>query len=205
MTEMGFGAAMSCAAQDGYHLREADLLFEIIDPVSGKPLPNGHMGEVVFTTLNHQAMPLIRYRTGDLAAIINRPCPCGSKLRRMAWVQGRKKERILLKNNAVLEIQSLDEALFALPQVVNFKVRLQNGPCGDRLQITLFTAGPAPEIHVRAYECLARIPAVNAAMAAGTLMLDPMLSEQGMGGADAVVKRKIIDNRSGDGSTAVQW
>jgi phenylacetate-coenzyme A ligase PaaK-like adenylate-forming protein len=90
MTEMGLGGAMACEAHVGYHPREADLLFEIIDPVSGNALPEGEYGEIVFTTLTREAMPFIRYRTGDFSRFIPGPCPCGSVLKRIARVADRR-------------------------------------------------------------------------------------------------------------------
>lgn len=94
MTETGFGGAVSCHANSGYHIREADLYFEIIDPKTGLELPDGEFGEIVFTTLNRGAMPLIRYRTGDMSQILEGPCPCGSILRRF----GRIADRGVAKN-----------------------------------------------------------------------------------------------------------
>jgi phenylacetate-coenzyme A ligase PaaK-like adenylate-forming protein len=89
MTEMGLGGAMACEARKGYHPREADLIFEIIEPVTGRVLPDGEWGEVVFTTLTREAMPFIRYRTGDISRFIPGPCPCGSILKRLDRVQDR--------------------------------------------------------------------------------------------------------------------
>jgi phenylacetate-coenzyme A ligase PaaK-like adenylate-forming protein len=60
MTEMGLGAAVDCRALAGYHIREADLFFEIIDPDNGSPLPDGETGEVFFSTLTRKGMPLVR-------------------------------------------------------------------------------------------------------------------------------------------------
>jgi phenylacetate-coenzyme A ligase PaaK-like adenylate-forming protein len=90
MTEMGLGGAMACEARQGYHPREADILFEIIDPDTGEVLPDGVWGEVVFTTLTREAMPLIRYRTGDISRIVPERCPCGSILKRLDRVRDRK-------------------------------------------------------------------------------------------------------------------
>jgi phenylacetate-coenzyme A ligase PaaK-like adenylate-forming protein len=90
MTEMGLGGAMACETRVGYHPREADLIFEIIDPGTGEPLPDGEWGEVVFTTLTREAMPFIRYRTGDRSRFINEPCPCGSVLQRLDRVADRR-------------------------------------------------------------------------------------------------------------------
>lgn len=90
MTEMGLGGAVSCWALDGYHYREADLFFEIICPESGKPVPDGTYGEIVFTTLTRTGMPLIRYRTGDWSRFLTEPCPCGCILKRLERVGPRK-------------------------------------------------------------------------------------------------------------------
>lgn len=89
MTEMGLGCAVSCEHQRGYHIREADILIEIIDPESGRVLPEGETGEVVFTTLTRRAMPLIRYRTGDMSRFIPGPCPCGTGLLTLGHVGDR--------------------------------------------------------------------------------------------------------------------
>ena len=87
--EMCPGGGVQCAARDGFHLREADLYIEIVDPVTARPLADGGFGEVVVTTLTREAMPLIRYRTGHGAAIMADPCPCGGKLRRMTALRDR--------------------------------------------------------------------------------------------------------------------
>jgi phenylacetate-CoA ligase len=85
--EMCPGGGVQCAARDGFHLREADLYIEIVDPRTARPVADGGFGEVVVTTLTREAMPLIRYRTGHGAAIMTAPCRCGSKLRRMTALQ----------------------------------------------------------------------------------------------------------------------
>ena len=89
LTESGFGCAVECPAHDGYHLRALDALLEVVDPRDGRPLPWGETGEVVLTTLHREAMPLIRYRTGDLASLLPGPCLCGSPLPRLGPLQGR--------------------------------------------------------------------------------------------------------------------
>ena len=125
MTETGFGCAVDCRAHDGMHIRELDLLVEIVDPQSGDRLPDGVEGEVVITTLAREAMPLVRYRTGDVARIIPGACPCGGTLRRLGRVRGHvlgEDGRVLLDRDLDL---ALDEALFSLPQVIDFEAHLQ--------------------------------------------------------------------------------
>lgn len=95
MTETGYGGGVECAAHNGYHLREADLLLEVADPETGQPLPvdehsgRSATGEILLTTLGERALPLVRYRTGDAARWLAGPCPCGSPLRRLGRVPGR--------------------------------------------------------------------------------------------------------------------
>ena len=93
MTEMGLGGAMACERRIGYHPREADLLFEIIDPDTGEVLPEGEYGEIVFTTLTRKAMPFIRYRTGDFSRWLPGPCGCGSILKRLDKVGDRNERK----------------------------------------------------------------------------------------------------------------
>ncbi|MBQ7618398.1 MAG: phenylacetate--CoA ligase family protein, partial [Desulfovibrio sp.] len=89
LTEVCFGCAVECPAHHGMHLRALDLRLEIIDPQSKQPVPMGQVGEIVITTLRHTAMPLIRYRTGDIASLLPGPCACGSPLPRLGEVLGR--------------------------------------------------------------------------------------------------------------------
>lgn len=93
MTEMGLGCAVSCEYQNGYHVREADLYLEIIDPDTGRPVPDGQWGEIVFTTLTRVGMPFIRYRTGDFSRWKTESCRCGSKLKLLDYILDRKIEK----------------------------------------------------------------------------------------------------------------
>lgn len=77
MTEMGLAGGIECEAHRGYHFREVDLFVEVVDPRTGKPVPDGDYGEVVFTTLTREGMPLIRYRTGDVSRFIPAGAPAG--------------------------------------------------------------------------------------------------------------------------------
>lgn len=89
MTETGYAGGVECFAQSGYHLRELDLIVEIINPQTLLPVADGTVGEIVLTTLQREAMPLIRYRTGDAGSMLPAPCPCGSPMRRLAPLCGR--------------------------------------------------------------------------------------------------------------------
>jgi phenylacetate-CoA ligase len=138
MTEMGLGGGVDCAARRGYHLREADLLFEIVDPQTGEVLPAGDCGEVVFTTLTRRGMPLIRYRTGDVSRFIPGACPCGTSLKTLERITQRLSGRVPC-GPRYMTIADLDEALFAIDGVLNFTATLtqENGRVSLALEVML--------------------------------------------------------------------
>ncbi len=120
-TEMGLGGGVDCEAHTGYHLREADLYFEVVNPLTGRPVPDGEHGEVVFSTLTRHGMPLIRYRMGDRSRFIPANCSCGTALKVLESVRGRFAGFVPLEND-VLRLPDLDEALFPIPGLLNFSV-----------------------------------------------------------------------------------
>lgn len=120
MTEMGLGGGVDCAAHAGYHLREHELLVEVIDPVSGEPVAHGEFGEVVFTTLNRRGMPLIRYRTGDRSRLLPGSCSCGSVLARLDRIAGRVGADVALGEAGELSIALLDEVVFTLEGILDY-------------------------------------------------------------------------------------
>ena len=127
MTETGYGGAVQCGAGEGYHIRDEDLLLEILDPDTGKPVPEGGFGEIVLTTTRRQGMPLIRYRTGDRGRMLYQPCPCGCLKPRLDRVTGRLRDRVMLKNGKVLDMPALDELLFGLPDMIAYRAVWNSG------------------------------------------------------------------------------
>jgi phenylacetate-coenzyme A ligase PaaK-like adenylate-forming protein len=130
-TEMGLGGGVECEAHRGYHLREADMVFEIVNPKTGEPVPDGEYGEVVFTTLTRRGMPLIRYRMGDRSRFIVDECPCGTKLRTMEKVRGRFSGFVQV-GDETLKLPDFDEALFPIQGLLNFSVTA-SGSGGDEV------------------------------------------------------------------------
>ena len=78
-------------------MHEDHFLVEVVDPDTGAPLPDGEEGELVFTTLTKEALPLLRYRTGDIAALTREPCPCGRERVRMSPVRGRRDDMLIIR------------------------------------------------------------------------------------------------------------
>lgn len=115
--EMCLGGAVTCPAHEGMHLRENHVIAEIVSP-EGEPLPDGEFGELVITTVDMQAMPLIRYKTGDYTRFLAEPCPWGGVTRRLDTVR---------RARETPDIVDLDSALFALPGLIDYSARLDGG------------------------------------------------------------------------------
>jgi phenylacetate-coenzyme A ligase PaaK-like adenylate-forming protein len=155
----------------GYHLREADLYFEIVDPKTGEPLPDGETGEIVFTTLHCKSMPLIRYRTGDLSRIMLEPCGCGTILKRLERVRDRVDGFVLLGRCGSISISALDEALFDIPGVLDFAATFAPGQ-PQRLEIGVYAPGiGSAEIDVAVRDALRTLPVICNACSRGEVVL----------------------------------
>jgi phenylacetate-CoA ligase len=94
---MGPGVAGECLERQGMHINEDHFLAEIIDPATLSPLPHGTIGELVLTTLTKEALPMIRFRTGDLTRLVPEPCACGRTLVRMQRIQGRSDDMLIIQ------------------------------------------------------------------------------------------------------------
>ncbi len=106
MSEMcGPGVAFECPEQNGLHIWEDYYIVEIIDPDTLEPVAEGETGEMVLTTINREAMPLLRYRTRDLTRILSGKCPCGRNHIRLDRMKGRSDDMIILKGVNIFPIQ----------------------------------------------------------------------------------------------------
>jgi len=163
-TEMGFGGGVECRAHFGYHMRELDLYFEIVDPQTGEPVEDGRIGEIVFTTLSRRAMPLIRYRTGDLSRFLPQRCPCGTVLMSLERVKGRVGGQIRLATGQELCMADLDEALFPVEKLLDFSAVFSRTGKVDHLHVEVYVKDDHGEQTGRAVRCvLQTVPAIRTA------------------------------------------
>jgi phenylacetate-CoA ligase len=134
---MGPGVAGECECRDGLHLWEDHFLPEIIDPESGAVLEPGQEGELVVTTLTREAMPLIRYRTGDITTLRSEPCACGRPHVRIARIRNRKTDFIIVKgvNIYVRDVEELLRRIFEIP--VRYQLVVSRDDEGDTLELLI--------------------------------------------------------------------
>ena len=117
LSEMnGPGVAFECSYQNGLHIWEDAYIVEIIDPISLEPVPDGEVGELVMTSLDRKAMPLIRYRTRDLTRFLPESCPCGRTHRRLDRISGRSDDMFIVKGCNVFPMQ-IEGVLMKIPEV----------------------------------------------------------------------------------------
>lgn len=191
MTETGLGGGVACDAREGYHLREADLLFEVVDPKKGLQVRDGEYGEVVFSTLSRRGMPLIRYRTGDRARFLTKTCPCGTALQRLDRITGRLAEPAMLADGNTLSITQLDEALYKEPSVLTYAAELKTVNGRDCLHITVNPAESPADLNALVRRIKTELSYL---FEEEKLLLD---IEEGNVGyfTTGTLKRKILDSR----------
>ncbi len=114
---IGPGVSNECVEErDGSHVNEDHFLAEIVDPESGEPLGDGEQGVLVFTTLTKQALPLVRYWTGDITTLNREPCRCGRTLVRMGLIAGRTDDMLIVRGVNVYPTQ-VEAVLLQAPEL----------------------------------------------------------------------------------------
>lgn len=136
MSEMcGPGVAFECPEQNGLHIWEDYYIVEIVHPDTLEPVPEGEIGELVLTTLNREAMPLLRYRTHDLTRILPGDCPCGRRHKRLDRMKGRSDDMIILKGVNIFPIQ-IETVLMQFKELgTDYLITLDNLETNDGMTV----------------------------------------------------------------------
>lgn len=138
LTEVsGPGVSGECEYKCGQHINEDMFYVEIIDPNTGKVLPYGEKGEVVITTLTKEAMPVLRYRTRDISYLIPEPCRCGRTTWRLANIEGRTDDMLIIKGVNVFPSQ-IESVVLGFPQVSpNYQLIVRRKNMLDNLEVVV--------------------------------------------------------------------
>ena len=136
MTEMmGPGVAFECKEQNGMHIWEDYFIVEIVDPQTLERVPDGELGEMVITTINREAMPLLRYRTRDLTRILPGNCPCGRQHKRIDRMKGRTDDMIVLRGVNIFPIQ-IEQVLLSFKELgTDYLITLQTEESNDTMTV----------------------------------------------------------------------
>jgi phenylacetate-CoA ligase len=155
---IGPGVSCECVeARAGMHVNEDHFLPEIVDPETGEPASEGEEGVLVFTTLTKQALPLIRYWTGDITSLSSEPCACGRTLVRMDRIVGRADDMLIIRGVNVYPTQ-VEAALLQLPELTpNYRIVVSRTETLDEAEVEVEVAGELvddPELRSRAERTL---------------------------------------------------
>ncbi len=132
----GPGVAFECCEQTGMHINEDNFIAEIIDPETGEVLPEGEVGELVFTSITKEAFPLLRYRTRDLCVLSRKKCSCGRTLIKMAKPMGRSDDMMIIRGVNVFPSQ-IETVLIAEGYAPNYIIEVDRINNSDTLDIVV--------------------------------------------------------------------
>lgn len=141
---MGPGVAIECWEQQGLHIAEDHFYPEIINPETGEVLPDGEWGELVITTLDREASPVVRYRTRDITRIIPGECPCGRTHRRIDRIHGRTDDMLIIRGVNVFPSQ-IEDVMKTFPEMSSW-YQIEVDTDHRSLDIVTLKAEPNPNV-----------------------------------------------------------
>ena len=195
LTEIiGPGVAQECAdAKAGLHVFEDHFLAEIIDSSTGKSVPDGQLGELVLTTLTRDAMPVLRYRTGDVTRINRAPCACGRTHARIDWLLGRVDDMLTVRGVNVFPT-AIEEVLLSFRELTpHYRIILERPHGGlDKLTVEVEHAAEALVEHAKLQTAIERKLEETLALSLGVNILAPMTIER----IEIGKVKRVFDNRS---------
>ncbi|MCQ2500367.1 MAG: phenylacetate--CoA ligase [Lachnospiraceae bacterium] len=135
LTEIsGPGVSFECEEQQGMHINEDHFIAEIIDPKTGEVLPDGEVGELVFTSIDKEAFPLLRYRTKDICVLSRKPCSCGRTHVRMSKPMGRSDDMLIVKGVNVFPSQ-IEQVLLQQGLTSNYQIIVDREKYSDTIEV----------------------------------------------------------------------
>ena len=192
---MGPGVAAECVHQHGLHVFEDHFLIEIIDPETLQPVADGEYGEVVFTTLTKEGIPVVRYRTRDISRMIPEPCVCGRTFRRMERVTGRSDDMLIIRGVNVFPSQ-IEQVLAGVPGVApHYQVVLTKKGALDNVEVQVEVAPDFAFDEVRELERLQRRVKSEIESALAISIAVKLVEPKSIARSEGKAKR-VLDNRA---------
>jgi phenylacetate-CoA ligase len=193
---MGPGVASECVHQDGLHVFEDHFLIEIVNPDTLEPVPDGTYGEVVFTTLTKEGIPVIRYRTRDISRIVPGNCPCGRTFRRIERITGRTDDMLIIRGVNVFPSQ-IEQVLAGVTGVApHYQLVLTKRGSLDHIQVQVEVAPEFGFDEVRELERLQRTVKAQIESALSVSIEVKLVEPKTIARSEGKAKR-VIDLRSG--------
>ncbi len=194
---VGPGCAIECKEQTGLHVLEDYFYVEVVDPETGKRLPDGEEGELILTTLSKDAMPMLRYRTHDITSIEPEPCPCGRTLRRIRRIERRSDDMFIIRGVNVFPSQ-IETALLSIEGTLpHYQIVLTRNRGLDEIEIQVEVSGQIFADTIKGLEELRRKISYSVEriinIRAKIMLVEPNTIQRSEGKA-----KRVIDNRKDD-------
>jgi len=190
----GPGVASECECQNGMHINEDYFYPEIIDPDTGERLPDGEYGELVFTCIGKQALPLLRYRTRDICALTHEKCGCGRTLVRMFKPRGRTDDMLIIRGINVFPSQ-IESVLLELGMDPNYQIIVDRVRNHDTLEVQVEINEAIFSDTVRSMEAVEKKIAAalqsTLSIAAKVRLLEPKSIQRSEGKAKRVIDKRV--------------
>lgn len=192
---LGPGVASECVHQNGLHVNEDHFLIEVVNPETLEPVPDGAYGEVVFTTLTKEGIPVIRYRTRDISRVVPGECSCGRTFRRLERITGRTDDMLIIRGVNVFPSQ-IEQVLTGIENVApHYQVILGKKGALDSVEVRVEVAPDFAFDEVRELEMLQNKvrDAIQQALAVSVAvkLVEPKSIQRSEGKA-----QRVIDNRN---------
>jgi len=192
---MGPGVAAECVHRNGLHVFEDHFLIEILDPQTMEPVPDGEQGEVVFTTLTKEGIPVIRYRTRDISRLVPGKCACGRTFRRMERVTGRTDDMLIIRGVNVYPSQ-IEQVLMGVEGVApHYQVVLGKRGSMDTVEVQVEVGPEFAFDEIRELEALQRAVAGAIASALAVSVDVKLVEPRSIQRSEGKAKR-VVDLRN---------
>ncbi|MCH4184611.1 MAG: phenylacetate--CoA ligase [Eggerthellaceae bacterium] len=192
---MGPGVSGEClASRDMQHIAEDHFLWEVVDPQTGEPVPDGEEGELVLTPLDKQVLPVIRYRTHDLTHVITDPCACGRTTARMQKVRKRCDDMLIIRATNVFP-STIEDVLASIDGVSPFyRIVVDNDTGMDRMTVSVELE---PDMRIDSFERINEFKKFITDKLRSTLLVTPVVKLVEPGGIERSMgkTKHVIDKR----------
>lgn len=196
-TELGMNLAGECKEKHGMHLTETNFLTEVVDPSTGEHLEDGETGELVFTTLNREGMPFIRYQSRDLGRIIPERCHCGLPLKRIE-IKGRSDDMLPIGAGDNIFTRMFDEIVFSQPTVVEYQAIFERKDGRDQITLIVETSAITNSLREKIFNGLMELPEINNGVHISHTVAPPVvqLVKPNTLDRNSIKAKRLIDKRN---------
>jgi len=196
INEVGPLIAGECEKKSGMHLNEIGYFLEVVDPDSGEILEEGEVGEFIYTTLDRDGMPLIRYNSHDLGRIINEDCICGLPLKRIE-IKGRTDDLIPIGAGDNLFTSKFDDILFSIPEIIDYQIVFDRKNGMDQISIIVESQQINKTIQKEIINKIIKISKIENGINVSKTIAKPIvkLVKPNSLARDSIKIKRVIDNR----------